>query len=338
MTNELSNWNDFKNKYKWHGILIGNGASRAVWDKFNYQSLYSKAKNIRHPLTKEDIAIFEYIETENFETILSALKDAEIICKVLKQHTSTSKIKKHYRNIKNALVYSVREVHIPYKNIESKLLEINKELRKYTFIYSTNYDLIIYWARMKNYKNFKDYFFSGEKFDVTDTDVGDKDIKLLFLHGALHLYRLQNGETLKRKSEKYGKKLLQLFGTPYKRGARPLVVSEGKSKDKLASISKSNYLSFAYSQFKKHKGNLVIFGHSLNKKSDKHIIDVINKWEPRKIAISLWSEDSDDIDSQQVHFRNVLKNGQSELFFYNAKTHPLGSPSLKVKQPKSPST
>jgi len=48
---DLMDWNEIP-EVNWAGILIGNGASRAVWDDFRYDSLFTIAKSpkIEHPL------------------------------------------------------------------------------------------------------------------------------------------------------------------------------------------------------------------------------------------------------------------------------------------------
>jgi hypothetical protein len=51
ITPELLTWPELKEQ-GWNGLLIGNGASRAVWHRFAYGSLLEKAKSneIAHPL------------------------------------------------------------------------------------------------------------------------------------------------------------------------------------------------------------------------------------------------------------------------------------------------
>lgn len=78
---ELMSWHDLEERHAWSGILIGNGASRTVWEKFRYESLYQTAKssNIEHQLSSEDRRIFEQLGTENFEQILGALAISEFV-------------------------------------------------------------------------------------------------------------------------------------------------------------------------------------------------------------------------------------------------------------------
>jgi hypothetical protein len=106
-----------------------------------------------------------------------------------------------YAVTQKALVEAVNSVHIPWASIpETSLAAIKAVLRSYSFVYSTNYDLILYWAVMHDGPTgFTDYFF-GSRFDLSNTEVWGQQTKVMFLHGGLHLYRELSGQTLKRKA------------------------------------------------------------------------------------------------------------------------------------------
>jgi hypothetical protein len=149
-----------------------------------------------------------------------------------------------YTSIQSALVEAVKTTHVPWANMPGATLEaIRTELLNYRFVYSTNYDLIIYWSMMhENQGSFKDFSW-GPHFDLADTKLWGKPTAVLHLHGGLHLYRTVTGRTLKRHAED-GLNLLDLFGTPLAEDATPLFISEGSAADKLASINRSDYLAF----------------------------------------------------------------------------------------------
>ncbi len=96
----------------WTGILIGNGASRAVSSKFAYTSLYDVAVSgsIENALTAEDQALFDTMHTRNFEQVLSTLATATFVNKHL--GIATQPVQDVYDRIRLALVESVRSVHI----------------------------------------------------------------------------------------------------------------------------------------------------------------------------------------------------------------------------------
>ncbi len=323
----LARWGDLKD-IPWTGILVGNGASCAVWRGFRYRSLYDQScsAEMTARLTAEAIRIFEALETHNFELVLSALKTTSLVIQALGQNPAT--VDGLYLVIQTALVEAVKSVHIPWANIpEDNLRSIKQALLPYEFVYSTNYDLILYWSIMLDGPSgFTDYFFAP-RFDLGNTEIWVKATKVLFLHGGLHLYRELSGETIKRKAQPF-QTLLDLFGTPLVPPAVPLFISEGSSRDKLNSIYRSDYLSFAYSQFAKHRGPLVVFGQSLSAEFDGHLIDAIRKSEAKILAISLLP--GPDVPTSKARFYGAFPN--MDVHFFDATTHPLGAADLSVPE------
>jgi hypothetical protein len=322
------------------GILLGNGFSCAVWDKFKEPSLYKKAcdHQSEHPLSKEDKDLFNKdLKTTSFERVLLALSTARMINKRLNQDYSF--IQERYESIKSALGYAVRSVHIPWTNATGSgvLNKIRKELLNYPFVYTTNYDLLIYWAVMSEDKGkgFKDYFFKSDDdnyFDISNTEIRkDPATKILYLHGGLHLERSTSGKTIKRKYEE-NTNLLDSFGQKLsgrQEETVPLLIAEGDAEDKLKSIYSSDYLSFTYAQFAQHKGALVVFEHSLED-SDQHILDAIKRAKPSRIAISISSKKSpQEIIYRKAELRKKLDQ-PSKLDFFEAETHPLNSSEMRV--------
>ena len=67
MDTSLYNWNQLQDWYEWTGILLGNGSSMAVWDRFGYDSLFRIATlngTVDNPLQAPDIAIFDGLGTK----------------------------------------------------------------------------------------------------------------------------------------------------------------------------------------------------------------------------------------------------------------------------------
>lgn len=333
---ELKHWDDIKERHEWEGLLVGNGASLTVWEGFQYESLYKKAlQGIDNPLSSADKKIFRSMNTHDFERVLAALWTAGVICQALKQ--DIQRIHERYVNIQLALIEAVQSVHVPWSyKLEELLRKIRAALLPYGSVYSTNYDLLLYWAIMaEGTPSHKDYFWSGQdsrSFDITNTEIigYDESRKILYLHGALHLVKLPYGsETRKLTSDKGD--LLSQFGATLDAGVTPLFITEGTAQDKLASIHSSDYLSFAYEKFANHNGNLVIFGHSLSE-SDQHLIDAMKRWRNRIIAFSMRRQtaDANNIIERKARIQRQLPEAQ--IFFFDAETHPLGDPELKVQQ------
>lgn len=335
ITDELSAWQDIPKCNKRGGILIGNGASIAIWNKFAYQSLYELAKsNSTTPrLAGDDVELFDKMNTCIFERVLASLSTTRTVLEALK--INEPKIEERYKSIQEALAEAVRGVHLAHGDFSPQMkINIREELKTYKYVYSTNYDLLIYWATVhENAEGFKDYFWDEEHllFDVTNTEERGNETFVLYLHGGLHLYRQPGGGTLKRKANKAnGGDLLSAFGTSMKcphRDAIPLLVTEGKFEDKLNSINRSDYLRFAYSKLQTHCGPLVIFGHSLDE-SDAHIVNAIKKANPCQVAVSMRREEPDCLEKKKASINGKLL--PIKPLFFDAATHPLGASSLRV--------
>ncbi|WZO98982.1 DUF4917 family protein [Isosphaeraceae bacterium EP7] len=334
----LENYADVLDRFKDKrpALLLGNGASRAVWDDFKYPSLFDKACDANRPfcLSEDDIDVFrELDDTHNFELVLSSLMTSKRINEIFRM--PTVEITNSYYNIRQALFSAVGEIHVPYALIKPKTKRaIKAELSNYRTIFTTNYDLLAYWSYMEESSPFKDFFWGDDNiFDPGNTSLWDDKTTILYLHGALHLYKEKGGHTRKHVTEEDGDSLLELIR---KSDQIPLFVSEGHWKDKRAAILANDYLAFAYRTFSQNRINLVVFGQALNQEFDKHIVDSIHKmrgWNNLasaafEIAISIFPEDSYDVIEIKRRLLKAFPN--KTLYFYDSRTHPLGNSALRV--------
>jgi len=315
---------------QWSGLLVGNGASRVISDKFAYTSLYEKACSdaIQHPLIADEQNVFTAFGTHNFEQVLSALSVSIVVNHAFNQPTTA--IEESYEKIRLSLVEAVHAVHIPHAEVpQETLLAMRAALLEYDFVYTTNYDLLLYWTIMQGKDEFRDYFFSGSTFDIGNTEVWHKSTKILFLHGALHLYRTRLGQTYKRAGGLTGN-LLDDFATPIPQedGAVPLFITEGSSAEKLRSIYTSDYLSFAYSQLSRHAGPLVIFGQSMEDEFDKHLTIAIKSSACKDLGIGIYRQNVASIADMKAKW--AAKFPKLDLHFFDSETHPLGDPAFRV--------
>ncbi|WP_166358499.1 DUF4917 family protein [Pseudomonas akapageensis] len=320
----LAPWPELQATCNCTGLLVGNGASRAVWRNFAYYSLFELAQKVRNkPLGQTDLALFKAMGTENFEQVLSALNTTVKVNAAL-AISSSSPLNRYYA-IKEALIHAVRSVHIPWKLVQPSTLQaLNVELRNYRTIFSTNYDLLNYWAILHNPEGFEDLFRADSDFDISDTHT--RGTRILYLHGGLHLIKNLDGSTRKRNAA--GSGLLDGFAinTP---GDVPLFVSEGNTQDKLGAIRDSDYLNWCYGELAGHEGALCIFGHSLGAE-DEHIVHAIRKAGIQTLAISVYSLSEAAIISQKQRYARLFDGQGVRLQFFDSKTHPLGAEALNV--------
>lgn len=325
---ELDHWDNVRQQHGWASLLVGNGASRNVWARFAYASLYETAcDGVDDPLTHEDQKLFDSFGTRNFEAVLTSLWMAGRVASVLGYDPDP--IEERYESIRRALIQAVREVHVPWPRVPEPTLDaISAAMQRYERIYTTNYDLLLYWALMRNPDGFRDYFWGAGCFDATDTERYPERRPLLFLHGAIHLHRGPAGDTCKLIAEPDGANLLELFEALVDQGREPLFVSEGRSEEKEAAIRRSDYLTFALERFASDRAPLVVFGQSLGEQ-DRHLVKALRRHPERVFAVSVRRHPNDErVIARKAEVLAALPN--REVWFFSAQTHPLGAPELRA--------
>ncbi|CAI8851386.1 DUF4917 family protein [Pseudomonas sp. IT-P12] len=326
---QLEDWNALRASASFSGLLLGNGASRAVWDDFGYDSLFENARTVEEkPLSPSELSVFDALQTRSFEQVLGALKTTSRVNKALA--VSSAAPRNRYYAIKEALINSVHAVHIPWRLVQpATLATINQELGRYRTVFSSNYDLLTHWALQHQPGTLDDLFQGAEPgFDLSATAT-DKT-RVLYLHGGLHLVRNQDGTARKLTSTEAT--LLGSFAinnTIKTLDDVPLFINEGSSADKLKTIRSSDYLSFCYEQLLAHGEGLCLFGHALGEQ-DSHLIHALRQAKPARVAISIYPRSKAFIQHQKRHYTKVFEGTGSELRFFDSKTHALGDPKLAV--------
>jgi hypothetical protein len=229
----------------------------------------------------------------------------------------------------------VRSVHLERGEVPDSSLEaIRDELSTYGVIFTTSYDLLVYWAIgfEEEYGDFCDCFWGAKHgFDAHDTHVRAGRRPVYYVHGALHLIVEGSGQT--RKLIHSEQTILDQFGKPRlgDRDARPLLITEGSARDKLRAIEGNDYLSHVYETFKCCDSPLVVFGHSMGTQ-DQHLLDAINANPGRPVAVSMRSASPQQLRERQAAIWGKL--GSREVYFFDAESHPLGSSDLTRKRPR----
>jgi len=349
---ELKNYNEIKEEFSNANILLGNGFSINFSDTFRYKKLYDSFIRRCSDTSKK---LFKGLgDTYNFEKVLESIEIAETICKSL--NINYNEFENHKKEIKEGLIESIKNVH-PNPNpkiddpnwpeIRDKLDLVSNQFYKFDNIFTTNYDILIYYNILYlNDKNknkdsynsyedeFSDYFFSrigcnylDEKYTFFnnkfkyETDSLHKH-HIYYLHGALFLFE-QNFNTCKIKAKNF---LLDDISKEIENNNYPIFVSEGTSNSKLKAIKSNDYLTFCLEQFEnKINSNkrLVIFGHSLSAQ-DQHLVDIINK-NCEKIAISISSDEYPtpkdlELEKDRIYKLFKTKDKEKEIYFYEAKS------------------
>lgn len=333
-TGELAPWNEVGGQHEFPGLVLGNGVSRNIWEGFVYRSLYERATRV-NVLTTEDVELFERLGADNFEVVLQKLSNAMEVDVAMGKAAADQQAR--YWSIQAALAKAVHSVHVPPALVPAETLEvINDVVLEHKHVFTTSYDLLLYWGMgcKDDFKPFLDFFWvDGDAFDEGTHSFTDMDTRtrVYFLHGALHLLKTSDGRARKRcVGMGPGPTLLDSFGAPYGHDdqTRPLIVTESDAPSKERSIADDDYLSYCWRSLRSCTSPLVVLGHSLSEQ-DQHLIDAINAHD-RPVAVGLRPKNSRaEVKRQQLQIASRLAP-ITDLSFFNAFNHPLTDSDLKV--------
>ncbi len=323
----LASWAEVAGEHEWQVLLLGNGLSTNVWPAFAYGSLFDHVRG--GGLTAADLALFD--STPNFERVLGDLNTAIRVAQVC--GVDPAPFYDRYRRIQLALGHAIRQVHLNRMRVpDASLATIRAELLNFEWVFTTSYDLVIYWAMGHGgqYAPFVDHFRWANRleFDPARAEVFVSQLPVYFLHGALHLVVGGTGVTWKLRLQAIAT-LLDQFGQPIAGDpqARPLLVTEGSARDKLRAIEGNAYLSHALDLFRRLSLPLVVFGSSLGPQ-DQHLVDALNENPLRPVAVALPPRTRREVAARQAEIYARLE--VDTLLFFDATTHPLGSPGLRA--------
>jgi hypothetical protein len=327
----LSAWADISQQFAESALLLGNGLSINVWPQFDYGSLFEHAR--KAGLTSTDLALFA--DNTNFETVLAGLNTAIRVNEVL--GLDPDPIYERYSGIQRTLGQVIREVHVARSSVPDAVLKrIRSALTEYEWIFTTSYDLLLYWAMAcSQWKPFVDGFGYGKdrrrlEFDA-ERQVAYDETPVYFVHGALHLVVSGSGITWKLRRDDL-QTILDQFGTQIDGDpqARPLLVTEGSARDKLRAIEGNAYLAHVLARLRGVDLPVVVFGSRLGT-SDEHLVDALNEHPLRPVAVSMRRASKRELTRQQSEIYGRLET--ETLLFFDAETHPLGTTDLRCAPP-----
>ncbi|WP_160141588.1 DUF4917 family protein [Salicibibacter halophilus] len=280
----------FSNEIKVDNLLLGNGFSRNFSENFSYGNLMDKCEGLKW----NEEQLFEKLQTSNFEEVLKIIHNTKMVNEVY--GIRYDEYDYAYENIKKSLINAVKKVHIEPSDMEGLNIRVgSKNLLGKTNrdIFTTNYDLILYWLLNEannNHRRLGDMFRKDRGYLYFDEHNNRKfQSNLFYLHGALHLY-VEDGITKKISSREQNKDLREIITQRIDHGQIPLFISEGSGSEKYEAIMQNEYLKQGYNTLREASGELTIVGHRLNEDSDQHIIDAINDSKIEKIYYGVHGE------------------------------------------------
>lgn len=280
-----------------HHVLLGNGFSRALFDKvFNYTALFERAKTSLSPTAA---AAFKALDTTNFEEVMRGLKHASELVHIYAaaKPDVAAAMREDLDAIRDLLAATIAESHPdrPGSISSQQYASCKLFLSRFSCIYTCNYDLLVYWTVMQSEirppVKHDDGFRTGDDagapyvvWEVQNTD----DQNIHYLHGALHIYDAGH-ELQKYTWINTQVPLIEQIREALKDEKYPLFVSEGTWQEKLDRIQHSNYLGRAYRSFAKIGGSLFIYGLSLAP-NDEHVLTLLEDSKVKDVFVGVFGD------------------------------------------------
>jgi hypothetical protein len=328
-----------RNPNRRFNLLLGNGFSVA-YDSgiFSYNALHDFVTKLKD---KDLATIFGVIETRNFEVIMQYLDNFSALLKAfgadpaLKKRVDTASTK-----LKASLLDAVKALHpehvfmVPEEQSKACAAFLKRFLDTDGSIYSTNYDLLLYWILMRNsivkhvdgcgreLLNSNDELVPPEDQDWSDLIWGKhrNNQNIFYLHGALPFF--DSGVAVVKEEYDVYNYLLQKISARMGKGEYPIFVTAGDGQQKLKHITHNQYLTYCYDSLCQAEGSLVTFGFGFGR-YDEHIIDAINKAakQGKNVPSKLWSIYIGVFsDEDRTHIDQIERKFRCKVHIYDAKT------------------
>ncbi len=319
-------------------LLLGNGFSMAYDTKiFSYNALYDFITSQDDDLINK---LFGAIKTKNFELVMQQLDTTIALLNAFGADESLkNQIAEAAAHLKAGLLESIQELHpehvfkMPEENSKSCAAFLSLFLSVGGQIFTTNYDLLLYWVLMREAVVNPIDGFGKELLNVTDVVQGEEpeyseliwgpnvsEQNIHYLHGALHIFD-QKAEIIKEQYD-YNGYLLENIKERLNNGNYPIFVTAGNGDEKLEHIRHNRYLSRCYDALSSINGSLVTFGFNFGP-YDEHIIEALNKAahllskkEPKlwSIYIGVYSE------ADAAHIKSIEHKFHAKVQIFDAKT------------------
>lgn len=325
-----------KNKRPKH-LLLGNGFSIAYDSKiFSYNALSDFVAKTKDKLLQK---LFSVINTTNFEIVMSQLDTFQRLASEFAEDQKLArKILKSRDSLKQNLVEAISELHpehvfkIPVKSSRACATFLKQYLDSDGHVFSTNYDLLLYWVLMNNQAEISNIVdgFGRERIDNNDEEgaepeYGDlewgpnqTDQHVHYVHGALHIF--DAGISIQKEIYKDNNYLLTNIKRRIDNREYPVFVTAGDGRQKLEHIFHNPYLVYCYRKLSTITGSLVVFGFGFGK-HDEHIIEAINKAAKQDKRNRLWSiYIGIYADKDEKYVNSIISKFKCKVHLFDSKT------------------
>jgi hypothetical protein len=319
-------------------LLLGNGFSMAYDSKiFSYNALHRFIENLDNELLSK---LFEIVNTKNFELVMQQLDN---FCELIEAFGSDKalkfKVEEASVKLKESLINAIEELHPEHvfkmseEKSEACTVFLNNYLEKQGNIFTTNYDVLLYWVLMRNkIPNAIDGF--GRDRENADEYVSEDEVEyselrwgkhkgrqtVHYVHGALPLF--DTGIEIIKEEYDSSHFIMEKIKARLEKKEYPVFVTAGTGDQKLTHIMHNRYLTNCYENLSSIEGSLITFGFNFGE-YDEHIIESINiaAKHGKKVKDRLWSVYigvySDD---DKKHIERISSKFSCKVRIYDATT------------------
>lgn len=282
-----------KNPKRRFHLLLGNGFSMAYDSEiFSYNALHDFVSKLDDPDLN---TILKVIGSTNFELMMRQLDSFATLLEAFGgDATLKSKVDAASASLRKGLLTAVRSMHPEhvYSVAEEQSAACSCFLKIFLEcggqIFSTNYDLLLYWILLRSEMVNHIDGFGRELTNPDEVAEGEEPIwsgeliwgkyregqNVFYLHGALPFF--DTGVEIVKEEYDAAHYLLENINARMESGEYPVFVTAGDGREKLSQIRHNHYLSWCYDQFARIEGSLVTFGFNFGP-YDEHIISAVNK-------------------------------------------------------------
>ncbi len=327
-----------KRKYPKH-LIMGNGFSMAYDHKiFSYNALYDFIEKLEDSTLSK---LFEVVNTKNFELVMRQLDNFIEMAKAFEDDGKLTKaLTDANQLLRQSLIDAVSSLHpdhvfeIEEQKSKACFSFLNEYLEKEGRVFSTNYDLLLYWVLMRNESKQANDGFGREHLNPVATRKGQEDAqygdlywgkykdeqKVFHVHGTLPIF--DTGTEIEKEVYRDRQYLLDNIKERMDNKEYPIFVTAGDGTEKLKHIYHNRYLIHCYDTLCDITGFLVSFGFNFGE-YDYHIIDAVNKASKRgaqsgdklfSIYIGVYSE------TDLEYIKSIQGKFDCKVNVYNSQT------------------
>lgn len=321
-------------------LLLGNGFSIA-YDKdiFSYNSLSKFVEESDDATLKE---LFKIVRTRDFEQVMRQLDTFGVLVQKFDGNKAlANRIAAARDGLKAKLIEAVQALHPEhvFKVPDAKSVACAKFLGLFLnnggHVFTTNYDLLLYWVLMRNLDALQvepsdgfgrepenpDPSIPPEEWDWSPLFWGPNKAtqNIHYVHGALPMF--DEGYRLVKEEYSGVQYLLESIESRLTAKEYPLFVAAGDGQQKMERIRHDQYLAHCYDRLSSLDGTLIVFGFRFGP-SDDHIIQAINAAAKKKVGgaflksvyIGVFSPDD------EKHIASIQSKFDCPVRLFDAKT------------------